>query len=204
MVSSRALSKARDQSWFNLSPVEIDRKLASLGLHLHRPEPAIICQSCKYSLQPLGEGVSKYLGSKHKVALSSRKGLDAYIEFRKLPNPNNLALRHNGSAPHIHLAVLPGVACRHCDVRSINPDVLRRHVQEVHLGKFRACPRVRSATASRKMCFFKAGPRTDSGSIGSLTPMRALNSLLSQRRGPCCHQDVRPDPTFSFGKNDSA
>ena len=68
MVSLYAPSKSLDQGWLNLSTVEIDRKLASLGLHHNRPETALICQSCKYSLQLWGEGVSKHLGSKHKVA----------------------------------------------------------------------------------------------------------------------------------------
>ena len=124
-----------DQDWSSLGPVEIGQRLASLGLYLNRPEPTLICQLCKYSLQPSGEGVSKHLGNKHNVALSLRKGLNAFVESLKFPDPNTLDLRDEGSVPHPHLAIQRGIACGRCSFRTTNSDIMRRHIRDQHPRK---------------------------------------------------------------------
>lgn len=97
--------RSRPPKWSSLSEDEVGRKMAVLGLHLNRPKPAIICTSCKYALSPAGEAVTKHLWEKRQVALSLREGLTAYVRLLRLPDPNKLGLRSEGSQPHPYLTV---------------------------------------------------------------------------------------------------
>lgn len=112
---------------------EVPRRLNALGLSFHRPERAIICRRCGYALQPSGETVSKHLGTKHQISRAARQGLTAMIRSLDLPDPNQLPRRPDGGPPHADLLVHSGgAACRRCAFRSINPELVRRHVKKQH------------------------------------------------------------------------
>jgi hypothetical protein len=87
-------------AWSLMNEEDLTHKLHKLGLILNRPEPALICRQCKYALQPSGTRVSKHLAEKHAIPASERKELASYIDSLRLPNPNLLSGRRNGSEPH--------------------------------------------------------------------------------------------------------
>lgn len=79
--------------WTDLSAQDVETKLKTLGLYINTPERAVICRRCQYALQPSGEAVTRHLGEKHNLPAKERRGLTAYIQSLKLPNPNNLPMR---------------------------------------------------------------------------------------------------------------
>lgn len=110
------------------------RKMAVLGLYINRPEPAIICTSCQYALSPSGEAVTKHLWEKHQIHPSLREGLTAYVRLLRLPDPNKLSLRGEGSLAHPHLSVQSGTACKHCDFKTTGLTLMVRHISKAHKG----------------------------------------------------------------------
>jgi hypothetical protein len=56
--------------------------------------------------------VSKHLAEKHAIPASERKELASYVDSLRLPNPNLLSGRRNGSEPHQHLLISKGAACK--------------------------------------------------------------------------------------------
>jgi len=89
--------------------------LASLGLCLNNPEPAVICRSCKYALQPSADGVARHLAEKHHISKTERLDSTSLVESLRLSNPNQLPVRRDGSEAHPDLALQAGVACKICD-----------------------------------------------------------------------------------------
>lgn len=106
--------------------------LAALGLHLNRPEPALICLQCRYALQTSGDAVTKHLWERHSIPTSARLGLTSLVRSLRLPDPNTIETRLDGSAPHPHLVAQRGVICRHCKFRSINAELVRKHLAKEH------------------------------------------------------------------------
>lgn len=106
--------------------------LESLGLYLNKPEPAIICQQCKYALKPSGDCISKHLGEKHNVSTAARRGLKAFVVSLRLPDPNKLPPRQDGCSPHPYLSTDRGTACRLCKFYSTSGDLMQRHLSRRH------------------------------------------------------------------------
>jgi hypothetical protein len=46
--------------------------------------------------------------------------------------PEALCLRPDGSTPHPHLRVQPGIACKHCSLKTTSNGVLSRHLSKNH------------------------------------------------------------------------
>ena len=76
--------------------------------------------------------MSKHLWEKHQIPTEAREGLNPFVKSLRLPNPNKLELRRDGSAPHPHLAIKSGAACKQCDYRSTSLDLMRRHMSKTH------------------------------------------------------------------------
>ena len=132
MASVQNECRSRPPKWSSLSEDEVSRKMAVLGLYINRPEPAIICTSYKYALSPSGEAVTKHLWEKHQIAPSLREGLTAYVRLLRLPDPNKLSLREEGSPAHSHLSVRSGTACKHCDFKTTGLTLMVRHISKAH------------------------------------------------------------------------
>ncbi|KAK4232794.1 hypothetical protein C8A03DRAFT_39574, partial [Achaetomium macrosporum] len=118
--------------WCRWPQPELDRRLAELGLIINAPEPAVICRSCGYALQPNGECVTRHLADKHGIQKELRHGLTPYIHSLRLPDPNTLPLRSDWSPAHPNLAPRAGVACRHCNYRTTSVDLVTRHLAKAH------------------------------------------------------------------------
>lgn len=114
-------------------PLEsIDLRLEGLDLHLNKPEPVVICTTCRYALKPSGDGIAKHLGEKHGISTSARKGLSALMASLHLHDPNKLNLRKDGCTPHPHLHTQQGIACKRCSFRTTSRDLAKRHVSKEH------------------------------------------------------------------------
>jgi hypothetical protein len=107
-------------------------QLDRLGLCLNQPEPAILCIQCKFALKADGDRVSRHLGERHGISKLARRGLGPFIRTLRLPDPETLPVRSDGSSPHPHLRIQQGAACRHCGLRSTSLEVLSRHLKNVH------------------------------------------------------------------------
>ncbi|KAH6985327.1 hypothetical protein EDB80DRAFT_821764 [Ilyonectria destructans] len=114
-----------------IAPSQI-QKLQRLHLHFNLPEPAIICTRCGYALKTDNDRVGRHLGEKHGVPKSARRGLNSLINSLSLPDPDALPVRADKSAPHLHLALQDGSACKHCGLRSTSLELLSRHVKKSH------------------------------------------------------------------------
>jgi len=112
MVNNSHLQSSH--AWSFMSENDVVRKLEKLGLILNHPEPALICSRCKYALQSRGVRVSRHLAEKHNVPASDRTELVTYIDSLRLPNPNLLNGRNDGSEPRPYLLISRGAACNHC------------------------------------------------------------------------------------------
>lgn len=110
----------------------IKTKLASLDFYLNDLEQAVICRSCKYALQSSADGVARHLAQKHSVAKSERRNLTSLVKTLRLPDPNTLPCRQDGSPPHPELALQAGVACKICAERSTSLDVIVGHLAKCH------------------------------------------------------------------------
>ena len=105
-------------AWNFMSDNDVARKLEKLGLIMNHPEPTLICSRCKYALQPSVVQVSRHLVVRHNVPASDRTELVTYVDSLRLPNPNLLNGRNDGSEPHPYLLVSRGAACNHCSFHS--------------------------------------------------------------------------------------
>ncbi|RTE69063.1 hypothetical protein BHE90_016558 [Fusarium euwallaceae] len=106
--------------------------LEKLHLHLDLPEQAIICTLCGYALATDDDRVGRHLGEKHHIPKVARQKLNALINSLQLPRPETLPKRADGSAPHPHLQIQEGKACRHCGLRSTSLTIISRHVKNLH------------------------------------------------------------------------
>jgi hypothetical protein len=134
MASVHKERRSRQPKWSSLSEDEVSRKMAVLGLHIDRPEPAIICTACQYTLSPSGEAVTKHLWEKHQIVPDLREGLTAWVRLLRLPDPNKLSLRDEGSPAHPHLSIRSGTACKHCDFKTAGLTLLVRHIPKAGKG----------------------------------------------------------------------
>ncbi|PNP50512.1 hypothetical protein FNYG_15955 [Fusarium nygamai] len=106
--------------------------LEKLHLHLNLPEPAIICALCGYALAANDDRVGRHLGEKHHISKTARQKLNALVNSLKLPSPDILPKRQDGSAPHPNLRIQDGKACKHCGLRSTSSEVLSKHIRSLH------------------------------------------------------------------------
>ncbi|RKK65963.1 hypothetical protein BFJ69_g15821, partial [Fusarium oxysporum] len=120
-----------DNDFIQLDPAEYSR-LEHLQLHFNLPERAIICIPCGYALAADDDRVGRHLGQKHNVSKAARRKLNTFINSLHLPNPELLPVRPDDSAPHPHLRIQNGAACKHCGRRSTSLDVLSRHISKEH------------------------------------------------------------------------
>jgi hypothetical protein len=130
IVQSRPRPKSC--AWDGLNPDQRLQRLDALHLHINSPEPALICRVCAYALQTTGDRVTKHLWEKHQVPKEMRHGLTPFIHSLRLPDPNKLENRPNGSPPHPFLKKQISAAYRHCDFRSVSVDLVLRHVRKAH------------------------------------------------------------------------
>lgn len=121
--------------WKSLPPEVLDGRLAALGLHLNRPDFAVLCVSCGYALEPSGDVMSKHLWEKHHVPAECRAGLNTFVRSLGLRDPNNLAIRRDGCTPHPYLSVQPGAACGLCPFKTTSLELLKHHMSMEHRHK---------------------------------------------------------------------
>lgn len=119
-------------AWLDLSPAEVHQRLADLGLVLCEDDRLIVCNHCKYALQPSGQTVSKHLWEVHSLPAKDRTGLNAFVRGLKLQDPNTVAPRPDGSPPHTQLIVQDGFTCLQCRYRTTSSDLLQRHMAKEH------------------------------------------------------------------------
>lgn len=122
--------------------------LEPLRLHLNRPEPAIICRTCKYALQP--NSVTRHVG-KHGIPLWERSALTSLVRALQLPNPQTINTRRNHSPAYPHLAVRCGFAYNRCCYRTTSSDLFSRHIRQEHGGASR-----KNTTGRLEPLFFQA------------------------------------------------
>ncbi|KAH7147075.1 hypothetical protein B0J13DRAFT_405209, partial [Dactylonectria estremocensis] len=113
------------------------QRLQNLHLHYNLPESAIICMRCGYALKADADRVGRHLGEHHGVPKSARRGLNSLILTLSLPDPDALPMRAGRSAPHPHLALQVGAACRHCQLRSTSLELLSRHLKKLYKDKIK-------------------------------------------------------------------
>jgi hypothetical protein len=106
--------------------------LDTLGLHINKPEHAIICCSCKFALQGSVEAIVKHLAEKHNVPRSTRDETRPLLRLYTFLEPKKLPLRSDRLAPHLHLLMQHGFACRHCSFRTTSVEMLNRHLSKSH------------------------------------------------------------------------
>ncbi|KAH7109557.1 hypothetical protein B0J13DRAFT_663535, partial [Dactylonectria estremocensis] len=104
--------------------------LQNLHLHYNLPELAIICTRCAKSRCRSRRAP---FGGVHGVPKSARRGLNSLILTLSLPDPDVLPM----SAPHPHLALQVGAACRHCQLRSTSLELLSRHLKKLHKDRIK-------------------------------------------------------------------
>jgi hypothetical protein len=102
---SAADTRSAAMSTDPLSASGLAARLTALGLYYSPVERVLICIQCKYALQPSADAASRHLGAKHSIPAEARRGLAALVRSLDLPDPNTVASRPDGSAPHPHLAV---------------------------------------------------------------------------------------------------
>jgi hypothetical protein len=72
--------------------------------------------------------VATHLLRKHGICAESRRDITLLIRSTEIPNPTKLAPRADQSLIHPYLKVFHGYACVSCQFRSINLDMMTRHV----------------------------------------------------------------------------
>src|SRR6478609_129667 len=82
--------------------------LEKLHLHFNLPEPAIICTLCGYALAADDDRVGRHLGEKHQISKAARQKLNTLVNSLKLPSPDKLPRRQDGSVPRPHLRIQDG------------------------------------------------------------------------------------------------
>jgi hypothetical protein len=71
------------------------------------------------------------------VPASDRTELVTYVDSLRLPNPNLLNGRNDGSEPHPYLFVSRGAACNHCSFYSQSIKLVQQHIKRNHLNSDR-------------------------------------------------------------------
>jgi hypothetical protein len=117
--------------------------LTALNLSFDPDGPALICTTCKYALAVSGSQVTSHLWNKHKICLESRRDVTPLIRSLQIPHPTDIALRPDESPVHPHLELYRGYTCITCKDRTVNLDLITRHVHS-------CCPLPRAATSSRR------------------------------------------------------
>ena len=110
----------------------VREQLKRHGLLMNEPEPTITCCSCQFSLGDYPNAVTNHLSGKHSVSKSATKELRRLLRPYTFLGPEALRLRPDGSAPHPHLRVQPGIACKHCALKTTSQEVLSRHLSKNH------------------------------------------------------------------------
>ncbi|KAI3573441.1 hypothetical protein IWW34DRAFT_756176 [Fusarium oxysporum f. sp. albedinis] len=115
-------------------PLSLDQysRLEKLHLHFNLPEQAIICTLCGYALKADNDHAGRHLGEKHHISQSARRQLNALVNSLKLPSPNTLPKRLDGSTLHDYPQIQDGKACRHCGLRCTSSDVPSKHIKIFH------------------------------------------------------------------------
>jgi hypothetical protein len=116
----------------NNCPENIREHLTRHGLFMNEPEPVIICRSCQFSLGDSPSAVANHLAEKHNVPKATTKELRRLLHPFTFLGPETLRLRPDGSTPHPHLRVQPGIACGHCSLKTTSHEVLSRHLSKNH------------------------------------------------------------------------
>jgi hypothetical protein len=116
----------------NYDPENVRAHLARHGLFMNEPEPVIICRTCRFALGDSPIAVANHLAEKHGAPKSTTKELRHLLRPYTFLGPEALRLRPDGSAPHPHLRVQAGIACMHCTFKTINHEVLSRHLSRNH------------------------------------------------------------------------
>lgn len=119
----------------NCRPDNIRELLTRYGLAMNEPEPVIICCSCKFSLGDSPNAVVNHLAEKHNVSKPITKELQRMLHPYTFLGLEALCLRLDGSTPHPHLRVQPGIACKHCSLKTTSDEVLSRHLSKNYGGK---------------------------------------------------------------------
>jgi hypothetical protein len=60
-----------------------------------------------------------------------------YVDPLRLPNPNLLNGRNDGSEPHPYLLVSRGATCSHCSFHSQSIKLVQRYLKRNHLNSYR-------------------------------------------------------------------
>ena len=116
----------------NHRPENVREHLARHGLFVNEPEPVIICRTCRFALGDSPTAVANHLAEKHNVPKSTTKELRRLLRPYTFLGPEALRLRPDGSTPHPHLQVQPGISCRHCSLKTTSHEVLSRHLSKNH------------------------------------------------------------------------
>ena len=105
-----------------------DSLLASVNLVFDPRGPALICKTCQYALAVSKSQVTTHLWKKHGILAESRRDVTLLIRSIVIPNPMEIAPRPDESLCHPHLKLFRGYDCVSCQYRSINLDMMTRHV----------------------------------------------------------------------------
>ena len=105
-----------------------DSLLSSINLVFDPQGPALICKTCQYALAVSKSQVTTHLWKKHGILAGSRRDVTLLIRSFVIPNPAEIAPRADHSLIRPHLKLFHGYACVNCQYRSINLDMMTRHV----------------------------------------------------------------------------
>lgn len=102
--------------------------LTAVNLVFDPDGPALICRTCQYALAVPRSQVTSHLWNKHQICPGSRRDITLLIRSITIPNPTEIPLRVDQSLIHPALKVFRGYACVSCSYRTINLDMITRHV----------------------------------------------------------------------------
>ncbi|KAJ3453401.1 hypothetical protein MRS44_017648 [Fusarium solani] len=109
--------------------------LGSLHLFHDAEARVLICtrDQCKFALSTGPSRVTTHLRDKHNIPSEARKGLSRLLKSLPPPgllDPEEAPPRADRSAEHDKLRVYEGFACVHCVFRTINLQLMRRHLSD--------------------------------------------------------------------------
>lgn len=94
---------------------------------MNEPEPVLICHSCSFALGDSPIAVADHLAENYGALKSDTKELRHILRPNTFIELDALRLRPDRSAPHPHLRLQAGVACRYCNFRTTSSEVVSRH-----------------------------------------------------------------------------
>jgi hypothetical protein len=105
-----------------------------LQLSLERDYEILLCchKQCQQALSSNHEHISNHLRGKHCILTTDRKRVVQILASYRLLDPDDVALRPDGSDLCPHLPVLSGFACKFCEARTISKQVILRHITKEH------------------------------------------------------------------------